>query len=192
MHEENKNYNCIITGNREVLQQGTALLLSLTDEQYTTNIETYACSSIGQHFRHILDMYQAVLPALASAQPERGITMVVDYDNRRRGASVETQRQSAIDELYSIRQHIDRRVAPLCLPIDVKTEVCIESTQYSLIPSNLARELAFISSHAIHHFALIKVIAKMLGADIDETVGLAPASATFERTQQLAPTAIAS
>ena len=118
--------------------------------------------------------------------------MVVDYDSRRRGASVETQRQSAINELHSIREHIDRRVAPLCLPIDVKTEVCIESTQYALIPSNLARELAFISSHAIHHFALIKVIAKMLGASIDETVGLAPASATFERTQHLAPTAIAS
>ena len=192
MHKENTNHSCIIQGNREVLKQGTYLLLRLTDEQYNTSIETYACSSIGQHFRHILDMYQAVIPALAEARPSLGITMVIDYDTRRRGASVETQRQSAIAEIGTIKQHIDRRVAPLCLPVDIKTEVCIESTQYSLIPSNLARELAFISAHAIHHFALIKVIAKMLGAAVDESVGLAPASATFQRAQHPATTAIAS
>lgn len=191
-HRKDDNLNCIIEGNQEVLKQGTALLLRLTDKQYAESIEAYACSSIGQHFRHIFDMYQAVLPALSQAQLSPGKTTIIDYDSRRRGAEVETQRKSAIAELCKIKKHFDDRIAPLSLPVDVKTEVCIEKTRSALIPSTLARELAFVSTHAVHHFALIKIIAQMLGASPDQSVGLAPASATFERHRQKAVSAVAS
>jgi len=191
MHEKDHNHTHIIDGNLEVLEQGAQLVLDLTDAQYNTAVATYACSSIGQHFRHILDMYQAILPALAETR-HQGITTVIDYDNRRRGATVETQRKAALEELGTIKHKIEQRTAPLCLPVDVKTEVCLENTRYALIPSTLARELAFISSHAVHHFALINVIAKMLGASLDQAFGVAPASATHLRAQQQITTAIAS
>ena len=205
MHVEDQNHAHIVEGNLEVLEQGMQLVLQLTDKQYNTSVPAYSCSSIGQHFRHVLDMYQAVLPALtlpaqtlraptspaqtspalANSGTTQAIANVIDYDTRRRGASVETQRKTAIEELRSIKQHIEHRTAPLCLSIDVKTEVCVEHTRFALIPSTLARELAFVSAHAVHHFALMKVIGKMLGASLDQSFGLAPASASHQRAQQL-------
>lgn len=173
----------VIAGNCEVLEQGRCLLQQLTDTQYTSAVETYACSSIGAHFRHMLDMYLAVMPALAA----RNTAQVVDYDVRRRGAQVETCRHAAIAELDKFRQQLDGRTTRLDTVVTVKTEVCIETTQRAMMQSTLARELAFVSTHAVHHFALIKVIAKMLGASVDSDVGLAPASASFLRSQQ--PTA---
>jgi len=187
-HVENDKLSCVIDGNNEVLGQANTVLLRLTDAQYRSVNDAYGCSSIGQHFRHILDMYRAVTPALSAAPSPAPI---IDYDVRRRGAAVETERKSAIAELQDLKHALINRTAPLDLQVEVKTEVCIDSTRCASMRSTLARELAFISSHAVHHFALIQLLARLLGASVDKSVGLAPASASHQRAEQSTISAVA-
>ncbi len=167
----------IIIGNIEAIDQGTQLLRTLTDEQYVFHDSPYIQSSIGQHFRHVIDMYMALVMGKS--------TGYIDYDIRRRGASVERSRQQAIAELEHVKRHISgylQQVGMVSEMVDVKTEVTVDETHSVTIRSSLIRELVFTSSHAVHHYALISVIAKIQGVAIDASLGVAPATARFMRT----------
>jgi uncharacterized damage-inducible protein DinB len=45
------------------------------------------------------------------------------------------------------------------------------------------RELAFVISHTIHHNALIRVMVKLLGADIPSDFGYAPSTIAHQRSR---------
>ncbi len=171
----------IIIGNIEALDQGIHLVNALSDTQYRFTDASYTQSSIGQHFRHIIDMFMVV------SYPDD--PSIIDYDARRRGADVETCRDIAIRELNVIKAYItaylsdlDESVALLDQDVDIKTEVTIDETHSVVLRSNKLRELVFTSSHAVHHFALISMIAKIQGIALDKNIGVAPATATFLRS----------
>lgn len=178
----NKKEICsIINGNLEAIDQGLRLIDSLSDSEYVTVLAPYCQSSIGQHFRHVADLYQAItIPASAG---------IVDYDRRRRGAAIENSRQIAIDELTTIKGFMTALLenaeslaaAEDSCTLMVKTEVSIGSSNSVTIKSSLMRELVFAGSHAVHHYALISIIAKLQGVELEERLGVAPATATFLR-----------
>ncbi len=166
----------IILGNIEALDQGIHLLASLNDEQYTFVDSQYIQSSIGQHFRHVIDIYMALVMGQGAGH--------IDYDIRRRGAEVERSRTQAISELEHVKRHITRYLngdGVATASVNIKTEVSITKTHSVTISSPLIRELVFTSSHAVHHYALISVIAKIQGVELDEFLGVAPATASFLR-----------
>ncbi|MFL0799054.1 MAG: DinB family protein [Agarilytica sp.] len=172
----------IIIGNIEALDQGIHLVNALSDAQYRFTDSSYTQSSIGQHFRHIIDMYMVV------SYPDD--SSIIDYDTRRRGADVETCCDTAIRELNVIKTYIsaylnnlDESIALLDQDVDIKTEVTIDETHSVVLRSNKLRELVFTSSHAVHHFALISMIAKIQGIVLDKNIGVAPATATFLRSE---------
>lgn len=175
----------VIIGNIEAVDQGVSLLRSLKDSHYTFTDSPYIQSSIGQHFRHIIDMFNAVCkPAMADT---------VDYDNRKRGAPLERSRAVAIEELQKIKDCLSEYLRDIATstrqlenPITLSTEVTIEETCSVELPSTKIRELVFTSSHAVHHYALISMIAKIQGVKLDKRVGVAPATATFLRSEALA------
>ena len=68
--------------------------------------------------------------------------------------------------------------------IPVETEVALSDTLSVETLSQLEREVAFAASHATHHYALIKVLAILLGYKPDPELGFAPATATFLREQE--------
>ncbi|MFL0809707.1 MAG: DinB family protein [Agarilytica sp.] len=174
----------IIIGNIEAIDQGVSLLRSLNDAQYTFTDSPYIQSSIGQHFRHIIDMFLAVCrPAMADT---------VNYDKRRRGDVIERSRAVAIEELQLVKDNLSEYLRDLKsagrqleTPITLVTEVTIEDTHSASLPSTKIRELVFTSSHAVHHYALISIIAKIQGVKLDKRVGVAPATATFLRSEAL-------
>lgn len=51
-------------------------------------------------------------------------------------------------------------------------------------PSTLARELAFATHHAIHHHAIIKMIATSIDYKLPSEFGVAPSTQNFIRTSQ--------
>ena len=61
------------------------------------------------------------------------------------------------------------------------SEVSLSETESVCISSSFIRELIFTSSHTVHHYALISVLAKLQGAKIQSGVGVAPATASFIR-----------
>ncbi len=173
----------IITGNLEALEQGVRLINLVTEDQYVFTGSPYIESSIGQHFRHVIDMFLVV------TYPDD--PSVIDYDSHRRGALVETSRDAALSELNVIKVYMNAFLADLpgaveCLDQEVliNTEVTINETRSVTVKSNKLRELLFTGANAVHHYALISVIAKIQGIVLDETFGAAPATATFLRKEE--------
>lgn len=170
----------IIIGNLEAIEQGIRLINLVTEEQYIFTGSPYVESSIGQHCRHIIDMFLVVL------YPDD--PKLIDYDSRRRGALVETSKDAALSELSVIKAYMNAFLADLSdagkyldQEVLIKTEVTIEETRSVTLKSNKLRELVFTGAHAVHHYALISVIAKTQGVVLDEAFGIAPATATFLR-----------
>jgi len=169
----------VLQGNWEAIEQGVGLLNKLTDAQYVYVAEPYLHSSIGQHFRHILDIYHSIINALHSEN-----TASIDYNLRRRSSIVETNRVAAIDELRECSFVLGKlNAVKIQSRVEIITEVLLSSSQSFAFSSSVARELIFASSHAVHHFAIIGIAAKLQGIDTEESFGVAPATATFFRLQ---------
>jgi len=182
----------IITGALESLSQVHALLSDTSQDQYVHVCVPHVQSSMGSHVRHILDMFYAF---------ELGVTQneVIDYDLRRRGAAIETSLSDALTNINQTIDWIKNTFVPthaqidtdtallasvLSAPAKVKTEVCLSHTVSVHVESNVGRELIFVASHAVHHFALLATIAKLQGLSLDDHFGVAPATRTFLRQEQ--------
>ena len=165
----------IIQGNIEALHQAAHLLNMLSDTQFSQVPSQYAESSIGQHTRHILDIYDAVL----NSEGESGF---IDYDQRRRGSNIEAKRSVALAAIERAKQDVSRlEQAAVWSAKSISTEVLLSSKEPVMVGSNLERELVFAASHAVHHLALMRVIAKLLGVAVPEYIGVAPTTASFLR-----------
>ena len=131
-------------------------------------------SPIGKHVRHILDHFDALIDGLDSG--------FIDYNKRTRNSRCEIDTAVAFDRLSTIRNTL-AKLGDLEIPVAVVTEVSIHQKLSKTINSNFERELAYVESHTIHHLAYIKLIAKYLNVEIDASVGIAPATATYLRSQ---------
>lgn len=165
-----------ITGSLEAIEQSLALCALLDKNSYTFKATPYVQSSIGEHLRHILDMFHALVK-----QPDIG---VVDYDHRRRGATVETDLLVGISELQAVKVWLEAlKTNQLDAPITILSEATISTQKVCEMASSLRRELLFVSSHTIHHLAIIKVITTHCDIETNEHLGYAPATATYLRGQ---------
>ena len=172
-HLENVLFGC-----RQTLLQEKYLLESIDQNQYSSKHTPLIESSIGQHIRHIHDLWYALLTPIK----QHGKTpILIDYDIRRRGHAVEKELFVGLSELRELLVDIDGLRQFSEFELKVKTEVGLDQCLCITTDSTLVRELAFVSSHATHHFALIKVIANVQGVELDRNVGVAPATRTFER-----------
>lgn len=173
----NNNTICpSITGSLEAIDQSLSLCALLDNNSYTFKAQPYVQSSIGEHLRHILDLFFALIN-----EPNVG---VVDYDHRRRGASVETKLDVGISELTQVKtwlQQLDS--SRLDASITILSEATISSQKVCEMASSLRRELLFVASHTIHHLAIIKVITTHCDIETSEHLGYAPATATYLRGQ---------
>ncbi len=169
--------HAVIQGNREVIQQGLDLIQNMTREQYNYRAQPYIQSSVGEHLRHILDIFYALVHEEAQG--------FINYDIKRRGAEVESNVHQGIAELGEIADWlagIDE--TKLGRSVQVNVEVTLKETRSISAKSTLARELAFVASHAAHHYALMSVAAKLGGISVDRKIGLAPNTASFVREEE--------
>ncbi|CAG8816483.1 7362_t:CDS:2, partial [Dentiscutata erythropus] len=86
----------------------------------------------------------------------------LDYDNRNRKSSIETSRMLAIKQIEQLQSTItnDCTTVPLSTPINISVTVDSDPLIDNSVPlqSTYGRELWFCCLHAIHHYALIRVI----------------------------------
>jgi len=167
----------IIDGNIESLEQGQNLIDSISTEAYQQGASPIANSSIGEHFRHILDMYFALMSGFGKG--------VVDFNTRRRGAEIEKNPKAAIDQIRQIKQWLLQLDVDCDQELLLNTEVALHNTRSVEIESYLARELVFASSHAVHHYAVVSIIAKLQGLEVDNALGIAAATATNLRDSRM-------
>ena len=122
------------------------LLHQLSNEQYSNPCPQLSNASIGEHTRHIIELFQCL-----ENQYESG---VVNYDKRQRNSQIQTDTHFAIQQIVSIQNNLDKMDKKIVLQQKIEGyEIKIESNYY--------RELLYNFEHCIHHQALIKVAILM-------------------------------
>ncbi|MCI0698412.1 DinB family protein [candidate division KSB1 bacterium] len=166
----------IIRDNILFLRQGIGLLEELNDEIYAKTVTPFFNSGTGKHIRHNLDHYEMFLAGLSTGS--------IDYDGRQRDPQIETDRRYAIQKMLSIISRLEGiETQRLDDPISVKMNEGEEvNDSSSRSQSTIRRELQFLLSHTVHHYALIAIILKLQGFDCDEDFGVAPSTLKYQRS----------
>ena len=135
---------------------------------------------VGAHLRHLIEHYEALILPI-----EPG---VVDYDRRPRDRQLTTEPSVARARL----QGLLRRLAgwtyrSLGEPLQVRGAAGLAGEFHFSFESSLGRELIFVASHAIHHFALLQPHCLRHGIPISAEFGRAPATVAHERANPTRP-----
>jgi hypothetical protein len=153
----------------EVLQQGCALLNSTGEETYSRPLAGAASGTIGAHYRHVLEHFTCVLEGL---RPGR-----INYDARKRDINIETSvpyARSATKALIEEFQFISPQL--LARECSVIYTVAYGDNEPEEVRSTFAREIMFSVGHAIHHYAIIKLLCAGLGVKLPHALGVAPST----------------
>lgn len=159
--------NRLAVSNISCLRQGIEFLNSLPEGLYNRPCEEVFGSTIGGHLRHNLDHYAAFFQGMEAGR--------VDYDARKRDLSIETRPEAAIDLIESL---IAKLGAVSEADLEQKMQIRMDdggSSSWSR--TSLRRELQFLLSHTIHHYALIASIARRFGVSrLPAEFGIAPST----------------
>jgi|SRR5215469_3653963 len=158
----------LVAAAQDVLLQGLSLLFQLRDRQFAQIARAPFHASIGGHFRHVLEHFHCLIEGLPAGQ--------VNYDARRRNPRIENEVSFASIATCDILRAI-KRWSQETLNRNCKT---VSSVGYSgpptLLDSNVGRELAYCVAHAIHHYAIIRLICEEAGVEVPREFGYAPST----------------
>ena len=166
-------------GNLAVLRQALELVRRLSDDEYQGSTPELPRGGVGAHFRHVLDHYDVFLRGLGPGR--------IDYDLRERDHDLETRRECALAKLEAVSRDV-ARIAPhdahrtLHVALD-----CGEGDQRVWSLSSVARELQFLVSHSVHHFAVIAVLLRLRGVEPGRDFGVAPSTLKYEQASNRSP-----
>jgi len=160
----------LIRFNIDVLHQG----LQVLEAQAAVPGSDYG-SHIGPHLRHVIEHYEALAGQLTS--------LSIDYDSRARDRSPERDpavARARIEALQRQLRGLDLNAVSEPIAVHLRGGLAGEENFVSF--STLARELLFVASHAVHHYALIQMHCKAQGIVLGEDFGKAPATVRHART----------
>lgn len=154
----------IIENNLKELKK---IIGDMTDSEYTSKHAILENASLGQHIRHILEMFECLYLGY-----EDGL---VNYDRRKRSIDIETDRKYAavmLDRILENLQHADKPMRLIAL-VDPENEMELQTT--------FKRELLYNLEHMIHHEAIMKrALVKCENVVLDERFGFAPSTIKFQ------------
>jgi uncharacterized damage-inducible protein DinB len=147
------------------------LLSQMSNDEYAKSCESLFGASIGQHTRHIIELYLELIYGVKNNE--------ICYDRRIRNVTFETDVTAAIEAIDLIKVDIDSLQDA---PVKLKADYGNSDTAIQL-DTSFFRELAYNLEHSIHHQALIKVALKELGKLdlIDGAFGMAPSTTRFKK-----------
>ena len=132
---------------REVLILLVDSIQSLTLDEYTLRNPLLSQSSIGQHTRHIIELFQALVLNTEAT--------TINYDLRKRALSIEENIDYATDCIAEI-------ICALEAPNRLMELHSLYAPDTS-IATNFYRELLYNIEHCIHHQAIIKIAMLHMG-----------------------------
>ena len=129
--------------------------------------------AVGPHLRHCIDHFLCLLGGTD--------TGVVDYDARARDRRLEEDPQVFLKTMDSVlRQLRSMGPADLRRTLRLRQEVA-PGGKTGQVDTNMERELAFLSSHTIHHIAIMSLLAEARGVTVPPGLGVAFSTATFQQ-----------
>jgi len=157
----------LIASINKTLNELLDLLSQISDSDYSCPCRDLSNATIGEHTRHIIEMFQCL-----ENQYENGI---VNYDIRKRDYLIQTNTDFARECILQILNQIEKPNKSLQLQ-----QIVDGSTL--LIDSNYNRELLYNLEHCIHHQALIKVaVIQSETIKIDENFGVARSTIEYRK-----------
>lgn len=128
----------------EMLQSCEEILFEAGEEAYTYKSDLLQSSSVGMHFRHILEFFIE----LQNLQDD-----VLCYDRRNREKQLEDDLFYALELSSEIRNKLQ---SGLYGQGKLMLEWHFDNNQV-VISSSIERELAFNLEHLVHHMAIIRI-----------------------------------
>jgi uncharacterized damage-inducible protein DinB len=104
----------------------------------------------------------------------------IDYDARVRGTAIESRRDAALREIARLVHSLQGLGAT-----EPTTQVAVAlgggaDDGAPVATSTIARELAFVLSHTIHHFAIVALLLHDMGVRVPPRFGYAPSTPSPE------------
>ncbi|MGI9286643.1 MAG: hypothetical protein ACR2P1_14755 [Pseudomonadales bacterium] len=170
----------VIASNVAALRTGRGIIAELGDEHYNFVCSPYTTSSIGSHFRHIIDHYECLFAGLTNCH--------IDYDQRARDPLVEQHTQHALQQLDAIVDAVQALHSAVNLDPNLKLSVSLctamDRTRETAFESTLLRELVFLHGHTTHHFSLVAMLMRLIDLPVDDTLGIAPSTLAYQDQSQ--------
>lgn len=151
----------------KALAELSDLLSMLSDDNYTRPCPGLSGSTIGEHTRHIIEMFQCLDNQYDSE--------TINYDLRQRDYKIQTNATSAQNAIVEILNRLNKSNKNLELEQTIEGEAISINTNYF-------RELVYNLEHCIHHQALIKVaLLQLENITIDENFGVARSTIEYRK-----------
>lgn len=152
---------------RHSLDELLYLLNQLSDQDYSKPCTALSNATIGEHTRHILEMFQCL---------ENSYDLgILNYDNRERNIQIQTETDFAKKCIAAIKMGLKSENKIIYL------EQIIDGLNIR-IQSNYYRELLYNLEHCIHHQALIKVaVLQFENILVDENFGVARSTIEYRK-----------
>jgi len=148
------------------ISQVVDLLDQIEPHEYRQPLPEFDGSTLGQHFRHILEFFICL---------EKGVpSRMVDYAARERNTLFEDVPGMALAALVSFAESMES--------FQPSAEVAMKAefggADRPCYQSTVGRELAFVYDHAIHHLAMIKIGLRchFPHIQIDRDLGVSPST----------------
>jgi hypothetical protein len=145
----------------------------LSGEQYVQPVQTLSNATIGQHVRHIIELFMCLENGYQNG--------IVNYEKRKRDYTIETNKGLAVQLLHAIVAGLGKPNKTLLLEAgydDLSEDVVTIETNY-------LREVVYNLEHTVHHMALIRVGIMAL-SEIALPEGYGVASSTIKYRQACA------
>jgi len=153
------------TSVKQTLFELQHLLNQISEDDYSKPIEYLSNASIGEHTRHIIELFQCAINSYVIGE--------LNYDNRCRNLLIQTNPSFAIEKIDEICANIEKENKDLILESVFFEEV-------SRLNTNYFREVIYNLEHCIHHQALIKVaVFQFEYLVVNENFGVAPSTIVF-------------
>ncbi len=163
-----------------ITEQLSDLLRRLTVAMYTSPIPLFHDSTIGQHFRHILEFYTCLLEGNETGQ--------VDYNRRKRNDALSENPATALtvlENIVAVVRGLDGHQL-----LHVQSEFSDTAGDGPTYLSSLGRELQYAFDHAVHHLAIIRMglETQFPEVPVSADLGVAPSTLKHRQTNALTPT----
>jgi uncharacterized damage-inducible protein DinB len=164
----------LIAANCSCLHQGVHVINELPDGLYADFHPASPEGSIGAHLRHCIDHYDCFLQGLGDGR--------IDYAKRERRLDLEQDPSTAVERLGALATELLSLQAEWDRDREVSVRAAsVDGSDRGWLPSTLGRELQFLLSHTIHHFALIAMLLRLAGRTPPAEFGVAPSTLHYRQ-----------
>jgi len=167
----------LCSANREQIDRLARFIESIDNSLFM--ISDALGPSIASHVRHIIEHYEHLLDNHAEGS--------LDYRRRPRDQDLESNQSLAGNRLRALldKLHAKHLTAPptrvLLLQPDIPPR---PNTTDRQVVTTLGRELGFLVGHTVHHMAVIAVLVRARGGEVEQAFGMADSTLRYQANRQ--------